>query len=104
MSTIGFGDYVVSFQPHQEREFGIYFLFYQIFIIIWFIFGVGYLVMIMGFLGRGLKSKKIAHLEHQLAINLKQTQNKIWNGVQKDVGYLRKILNEIYMLKFKVRL
>lgn len=41
-------------------------------------------------------------LEHQLAINLKQTQSKIWTGVTKDVGYLRRILNEINLLKYKV--
>lgn len=35
----GFGDYVPTFQPHQEREFGIYFVFYQLFILLWFITG-----------------------------------------------------------------
>jgi bacterioferritin-associated ferredoxin len=52
---------------------------------------------------RGLRSKKIKRIEHNLAINIKETQKKIWNGVQKDVGYIRKILNEVYFLKFKVR-
>jgi hypothetical protein len=36
-------------------------------------------------------------------MNIKETQKKIWNGVTKDVGYIRKILNEVYFLKFKVR-
>jgi hypothetical protein len=35
----GFGDYVPTFQPHQERTYGIYFVFYQIFILVWFITG-----------------------------------------------------------------
>lgn len=35
----GFGDYVPTFQPHQERTFGIYFVFYQLFILVWFIVG-----------------------------------------------------------------
>lgn len=54
------------------------------------------------YLHRGLRSKKIKRIEHNLAINIKETQKKIWNGVQKDVGYIRKILNEVYFLKFKV--
>lgn len=87
----------------KEREFGLYFLFYEIFIIVWVIFGLGYLLMITGFIARGMRSKKMIRLEHQLAINLKQTQSKIWTGVTKDVGYLRRILNEINLLKYKVR-
>lgn len=52
---------------------------------------------------RGLRSKHLTRLEHQLADNIKATQSRIWNGVTKDVGYLRRILNEVYVMKFKVR-
>lgn len=51
---------------------------------------------------RGLQSKKLAYLEQQLSSNLKATQNRIWTGVTKDVGYLRRMLNELYILKVKV--
>lgn len=49
-----------------------------------------------------MQHKKIARLEHQLSENIKLTQARIWSGVTKDVSYLRRIFNEIYMLKFKV--
>lgn len=49
-----------------------------------------------------MRSKRISRLENQLAENLKATQSRIWNGVTKDVGYLRRILNEIYLMRFKV--
>lgn len=49
-----------------------------------------------------MRSKRITRLEHQLSENIKVTHNRIWNGVTKDVSYLRTILNEIYMMKFKV--
>lgn len=49
-----------------------------------------------------MRSKHLARLEHQLSENIKATQSKIWNGVTKDVSYLRRILNEVYMMKFKV--
>ncbi|XP_017089016.2 open rectifier potassium channel protein 1 isoform X1 [Drosophila bipectinata] len=100
-TTIGFGDYVPTFGPNQPREFGGWFVVYQIFVIIWFIFSLGYLVMIMTFITRGLQSKKLAYLEQQLSSNLKATQNRIWTGVTKDVGYLRRMLNELYILKVK---
>ncbi|XP_075155041.1 open rectifier K[+] channel 1 [Haematobia irritans] len=100
-TTIGFGDYVPTFQPQQPREFGGWFVVYQIFIIVWFIFSLGYLLMIMTFITRGLQSKKLARLEQQLSSNIKATQHRIWSGVTKDVGYLRRILNELYILKFK---
>lgn len=53
-------------------------------------------------MNRGLQSKKLAYLEQQLSSNLKATQNRIWSGVTKDVGYLRRMLNELYILKVKV--
>lgn len=51
---------------------------------------------------RGMQHKKIVRLEHQLSQNIKATQNRIWSGVQKDVGYLRRIINESYIMRFKV--
>jgi hypothetical protein len=41
-----------SFQAHQPRVFGNWFVAYEIFVILWFFSGIGYLVMIMGFLVR----------------------------------------------------
>jgi len=35
----GFGDFVPTFQPHQERTFGLSFEFYKLFILCWFILG-----------------------------------------------------------------
>ncbi|XP_043948879.1 open rectifier potassium channel protein 1 isoform X2 [Drosophila biarmipes] len=51
-TTIGFGDYVPTFGANQPREFGGWFVVYQIFVIVWFIFSLGYLVMIMTFITR----------------------------------------------------
>lgn len=100
-TTIGFGDYVPTFQPGQAKKFGVQFIFYEIFIIFWFIFSLGYLVMIMTYITKGLSSKKLSRLEQQLSMNIKATQNRIWTNVTKDVGYLRRILNELYIMKFK---
>lgn len=86
----------------EDRGFGGYFIAYKIFLIVWITFGLGYLVMVIGFLTQGLRSKRMKNLEHKLAQNLKVTQSKIWNGVTKDVSYLRKILNEVYLMRFKV--
>lgn len=58
--------------------------------------------MLIGFIAKGMRSKRIARLEHQLTENIKLTHNRIWHGVTKDVGYLRRILNEIYIMRFRV--
>lgn len=74
LTTMGFGDYVPTFDPNQvsaiqysamsakyrnnlrkkfqEQNFGFMFHVYEVFIIFWFIFGLGYLVMIMGFIAK----------------------------------------------------
>lgn len=51
---------------------------------------------------RGMAHKKVQRLEKMLAVNVKAAQNRVWNGVTRDISYLRKILNEVYMMKFKV--
>lgn len=66
-------------------------------------FGLGYLVMILGFISRAMRCKKVAYLERKLAQNLKQTHMKILNEFSRDVSYVRRLLNEMYLLKFKVR-
>lgn len=53
---------------------------------------------------RGLRSKHLTRLEKQLSDNIKSTQSRIWQGVTKDVSYLRRILNEVYMMKFRVNI
>ncbi|XP_046594345.1 open rectifier potassium channel protein 1 [Neodiprion lecontei] len=99
LSTIGFGDYVAG--QDNTKGSGIFWMFYKAFLIIWISFGLGYLVMIMSFISRGMRSKRITRIEHKLAMNLKHTQSKIWNEVNKDVNYLRRVFNEIYMMKLK---
>lgn len=58
--------------------------------------------MIMTFIARGMRSKKITRLEHKLAMNLKLTQSKIWNEFNKEVNYLRRVFNELQLSKVKV--
>lgn len=79
-----------------------FFIMYKIFLICWISFGLGYIVMIMTFIARGMRSKKITRLEHKLAMNLKLTQSKIWNEFNKEVNYLRRVFNELQLSKVKV--
>lgn len=81
---------------------GPFFTLYKIFLICWISFGLGYIVMIMTFIARGMRSKKITRLEHKLAMNLKLTQSKIWNEFNKEVNYLRRVFNELQLSKVKV--
>ncbi|XP_074101515.1 open rectifier K[+] channel 1 [Cotesia typhae] len=98
LTTIGFGDLVAG----QNSPGGNFFVgSYKAFLIIWISFGLGYIVMIMTFITRGFKSKKITQLEHKLAVNIKHTQNKVFNQLTRDINYLRRIFNELQLSKVK---
>ncbi|XP_049795708.1 open rectifier potassium channel protein 1 [Schistocerca nitens] len=99
LTTIGFGDLVAG-QTNMGFQTG-WFLLYQIMLLVWVIFGLGYLVMILGFITRAMRSKRMARLEHKLAHNLKVTQARLWHGIAKDAVYLRRVVNEMYLQKLK---
>ncbi|XP_036149166.1 open rectifier potassium channel protein 1 [Monomorium pharaonis] len=99
LTTIGFGDLVAG--QDNTKGSGPFFIMYKIFLICWISFGLGYIVMIMTFIARGMRSKKITRLEHKLAMNLKLTQSKIWNEFNKEVNYLRRVFNELQLSKVK---
>ncbi|XP_011315332.1 open rectifier potassium channel protein 1 [Fopius arisanus] len=99
LTTIGFGDYVAG--QDNTKGSGFFFIMYKSFLIAWISFGLGYVVMIMAFITRGMRSKRIVRLEHKLAMNLKQTQNRIWSEFNKEVGYLRRVFNELQLSKVK---
>ncbi|KAM0727834.1 Open rectifier potassium channel protein 1 [Formica fusca] len=99
LTTIGFGDLVAG--QDDTKGSGPFFIMYKIFLIFWISFGLGYIVMIMTFIARGMRSKKITRLEHKLAMNLKHTQSKIWNEFNKEVNYLRRVFNELQLSKVK---
>ncbi|XP_031338787.1 open rectifier potassium channel protein 1-like [Photinus pyralis] len=67
---------------------------YKIFLLVWIISGLGYLCMVMGFVARGMRSKKMCAIEHKLAINIKRTNHKIRDE-------LRSIVNEYLLLRVK---
>lgn len=97
LTTIGYGDFVAGQTPGNSA----YDIMYQLFLLVWIMFGLGYLVMILGFISRALRSKHINTLERKVAQTLKHTQSKIWNEFVHDVHYLRRIINELYLLKVK---
>ncbi|XP_044013815.1 open rectifier potassium channel protein 1-like [Aphidius gifuensis] len=101
LTTIGFGDIVAGQDNTKFHCHGIFYILYKIFLIVWIVFGLGYMVMIISFITRGMRSKKIVKLERKFAVNLKKKQTKIWCGLHKDVNYLRRIFNELQLSKVK---
>ncbi|XP_024224444.1 uncharacterized protein LOC100747371 isoform X4 [Bombus impatiens] len=85
----------------NSKGSGFFFMLYKTFLICWISFGLGYTVMIMTFIARGMRSKKITRIEHKLAINLKHTQSKIWNEFNKEINYLRRVFNELQLSKVR---
>ena len=95
-------NFIVASGQDNAKGSGVWFGFYKFFLIVWISFGLGYLVMVMTFISRGLRSKKIAQIEHKLALKLKHTQSKIWQEFNEDVSYLRRVFNELQLSKVKV--
>lgn len=75
---------------------------YQIFLIVWITFGLGYIVMLLGFITSGMRSERVHRLEQKFAYQLKSTQSKILQGFTRDIAIIRKIVNEANLLKVKV--
>lgn len=70
---------------------------YKAFIIIWITFGLGYLIMILGFIAKGMKSKKVRGVLEKRLTGIRNTKEKL----SKDIDYMRRIVNELYMMKIK---
>jgi len=64
-------------------------------IIIWIVFGLGYLVMILGFITKGITSKKVRVVIGRRLNKIRITKEKL----SRDVEYIRKVVNEIYLMK-----
>ncbi|XP_065347356.1 open rectifier potassium channel protein 1 isoform X3 [Cloeon dipterum] len=100
LSTIGFGDYVAGFMANEQdwkHKFGMLGA-YRAFIVLWIMFGLGYLAMILSFITRAMRSSRLRRLEKRLAHRIKSA--RLWHSGE--IGYLRRVLNELYLLKFKV--
>jgi hypothetical protein len=70
---------------------------YKAFIIIWITFGLGYLIMILGFISKGMTSKKVRVVIERRLNTIRSTKDKL----SKDITYMRRVVNELYLMKIK---
>jgi hypothetical protein len=80
------------------------FTFYRAMVLVWIMFGLGYLLMIMGFIITFIRSERVERLQQKLANNIKHTHSKMWNSVTRDVHHLRCVLNEMYVMTLQVNI
>lgn len=52
LTTIGFGDYAATFENESVMEIDEWYYCYQVFVLIWFVLGLGYMIMITQYLIR----------------------------------------------------
>ncbi|CAG7832242.1 unnamed protein product [Allacma fusca] len=93
LTTIGFGDYVAGMGDGHN----VWLWLYKACIIVWILFGLGYLMMILGFITKGMTHKKVRIVIENRLNNFKTTKDKL----SKDVEYMRRVINELYMMKIK---
>ena len=67
---------------------------YKLSLLVWIIIGLGYVVMVFGFISKGLRSKRVHHIEQTLARNIKKTP--YWIRQE-----LRGLIEEFLLLKVK---
>ncbi|CAH1281167.1 unnamed protein product [Diabrotica balteata] len=93
LTTIGFGDFVAGTENFHAFSPGV-FLFYHLFLLVWVIGGLGYVIMIIGFITKGMQSRHIQKLERILAHTVKSTPQKIRNE-------FRSMLHELLFMRVK---
>ncbi|XP_050731691.1 uncharacterized protein LOC127006181 isoform X2 [Eriocheir sinensis] len=85
LTTIGFGDHVAG---QQELSY-VWLWIYKVVMVIWFIFGLAYIIMLITFVQKALKSKKLLKVEKRVTSAFKKHVFK----VHKDLGALRLAIN-----------
>lgn len=54
------------------------------------------------FIHRAMKSKRVAKWEHKISQNIRATEHLVRQEVSKDLNFLRRLLNEVNLMKVKV--
>ncbi|KAJ8972927.1 hypothetical protein NQ317_014877 [Molorchus minor] len=93
LTTIGFGDYIAGVDNVHDFSPTVYNM-YKVFLLVWVIGGLGYVVMILGFITQGMRHKRVVEIEKMLATNIIKTPQKIRDE-------LRNILQEFLFMRVK---
>ncbi|XP_037073442.1 open rectifier potassium channel protein 1-like [Pollicipes pollicipes] len=101
LTTIGFGDLVAG-KVNDAEDASAWIWIYKIGLVVWIIFGLGYLLMILDFISRALYSKKILlrsrrlmTLEKKVIRGITKTKEKFQRNISKEVLQIKNILNEL---------
>lgn len=96
LTTIGFGDLVAG-----QHDIGQWTWVYRSFIIIWILFGLGYLIMVINIITKGLRSNPVVApviaLEKRMAARIRATRHLL----AKDGVALRQLVHDIRAMKIK---
>ncbi|KAI9562265.1 hypothetical protein GHT06_013230 [Daphnia sinensis] len=96
LTTIGFGDLVAG-----QHDIGQWTWVYRSFIIIWILFGLGYLIMVINIITKGLRSNPVVApviaLEKRMAARIRATRHLL----AKDGVALRQLVHDIRVMKAK---
>ncbi|XP_059350433.1 uncharacterized protein LOC130685524 isoform X2 [Daphnia carinata] len=96
LTTIGFGDLVAG-----QHDIGQWTWVYRSFIIIWILFGLGYLIMVINIITKGLRSSPVVApviaLEKKMAARIRATRHLL----AKDGVALRQLVHDITAMKTK---
>jgi len=92
LTTIGFGDLIAGL-----TNVGDWTWLYRSFVVVWIFFGLGYLLMVINIITRGLRSGPVLTLEKKMASRIRATRHRM----AKDAKLLHNLVNEIRVLNIK---
>ena len=74
---------------------------YKIMVVCWIIFGLGYLLMILGYISKAYRSKKVRRMERKIRRRLRGASEKI-SRVSREAKDIKRLANALNLVVVKV--
>ncbi|CAG0878659.1 unnamed protein product [Darwinula stevensoni] len=97
LTTIGLGDLVAG---NQTADGSIWMWVYKIMVVCWIIFGLGYLLMILGYISKAYRSKKVRRMERKIRRRLRGASEKI-GRVSREAKDIKRLANALNLVVVK---
>lgn len=99
LTTIGFGDYVGAVKGEFEHRW-----IYQVSLMAWIIFGLGYLAMMLNFISKAMKSKQMKRINKTVGRGFHKTQKMISKEMEEFIRAMNTTSTKVHNKPGKKRL
>lgn len=92
LTTIGFGDYAATFESESAIAINEWYYFYQVFVLIWFFLGLGYMIMITQYLIGHYDKSNFNQLDFEQPMSAKEELLKFGRSFKEDIKAINQVL------------